>query len=184
LSRSVNHRIHQGDGSVATEIEINRADSGSNNTFVKTSRCLSQSVFAAGFLALMLASAALGQQSVIHCRVVSVTDGDTIKVLVTEKQLLRIRLAFCDAPEKKQAFGARAKQAMSELVFGKEINFLPHAIDRYGRTVAQVVSEGKDVGEEMLRQGLAWVYDRYITEASTEIQDTYRKAQEEANTGE
>jgi endonuclease YncB( thermonuclease family) len=27
---------------------------------------------------------------------------------------------------------------------------------------------------------MAWVYERYITEASTEIQDTYRKAQEEA----
>jgi hypothetical protein len=33
----------------------------------------------------------------------------------------------------------------------------------------------------MLRQGFAWVYDRYITEASTEVQETYRKAQEEAN---
>jgi endonuclease YncB( thermonuclease family) len=32
----------------------------------------------------------------------------------------------------------------------------------------------------MLRQGLAWVYDRYITETSTEIQETYRKAQDEA----
>ena len=32
----------------------------------------------------------------------------------------------------------------------------------------------------MLRDGLAWVYDRYITEASTEVQNAYRKAQEEA----
>jgi hypothetical protein len=55
-----------------------------------------------------------------------------------------------------------------------------HAIDRYGRTVAQVFVDGKDVGLEMLRQGFAWVYDRYITEASTEVQETYRKAQEEA----
>jgi len=43
--------------------------------------------------------------------------------------------------EKRQAFGARAKQAMSELVFGKDIELRPHAIDRYGRTVAQVVSD-------------------------------------------
>ena len=55
-----------------------------------------------------------------------------------------------------------------------------HAIDRYGRTVAQVFVDGKDVGLEMLRQGFAWVYDRYITEASTEVQETYRKAQKEA----
>ena len=91
-----------------------------------------------------------------------------------------MRIAFCDAPEKLQAFGTRAKQAMSELAFGKEIELRKHAIDRYGRTVAQVFVDGKDVGLEMLRQGFAWVYDRYITEASTEVQETYRKAQEEA----
>jgi Staphylococcal nuclease homologue len=46
-----------------------------------------------------------------------------------------------------------------------------------------VEADGKDVGEEMVRQGLAWVYERYITEASAEIQDSYRKAQEEAKAG-
>jgi micrococcal nuclease len=148
---------------------------------VKTIRQLSASVLVlSAFLALMLATAVLGQEPVIHGRVVGVADGDTLKVLVGDQKLLRIRLAFCDAPEKKQAFGARAKQAMSELVFGKDIDLLPHAIDRYGRTVAQVSVDGKDVGGEMLRQGLAWVYERYITEASPEIQDTYRKSQEEA----
>jgi hypothetical protein len=92
------------------------------------------------FLTLMLANTVLGQEPVVHGRVVGVTDGDTIKVLVADQQLLRVRLAFCDAPEKKQAFGARAKQAMSELVFGREVELRPHAIDRYGRTVAQVGS--------------------------------------------
>jgi endonuclease YncB( thermonuclease family) len=66
----------------------------------------SQSVSAlSAFLALMLASAVLGQEPVIHGRVVGVTDGDTLKVLVAGQQLLRVRLAFCDAPEKRQAFG-------------------------------------------------------------------------------
>ena len=78
------------------------------------------------FLAIVLATAVLGQELVIHGRVVGVTDGDTIKVLVADQKLLRVRLAFCDAPEKKQAFGTRAKQAMSELVFGKEIDLRPH----------------------------------------------------------
>jgi micrococcal nuclease len=147
---------------------------------LKTIRLLSRSAFAVGFLVLLLANTVLGQQPVIHGRVVAVTDGDTLKVLVAGQQLLRIWLAFCDAPEKKQAFGARAKQAMSELVFDKDIELRTHAIDRYGRTVARVAVDGKDVGEEMLRQGMAWIYNRYITEAPTEIQDTYRKAQEEA----
>jgi hypothetical protein len=69
---------------------------------------------------------------------------------------------------------------MSDLVFGREVEWRPHAIDRYGRTVALVIVDGKDAGMEMLRQGFAWLHDRYITEASTEIQETYRKAQGEA----
>jgi endonuclease YncB( thermonuclease family) len=147
---------------------------------VKTIRSLSPSVFAVGFLVLLLTNTVLGQATVVRGRVVGVTDGDTLKVLVACQQLLRIRLAFCDAPEKRQAFGTRARQAMSELVFGKDIELRQHAIDRYGRTVAQVRVDGKDVGAEMVRRGLAWVYDGYITEASTEIQESYRKAQEEA----
>jgi endonuclease YncB( thermonuclease family) len=126
---------------------------------VKTIRSLSPSVFAVGFLVPLLANTVLGQQSVIYGRVVGLTDGDTLKVLVAGQELLRVRIAFCDAPEKRQAFGTRAKQAMSELAFGKEIELRKHAIDRYGRTVAQVFVDGKDVGLEMLRQGFAWVYD-------------------------
>jgi endonuclease YncB( thermonuclease family) len=86
---------------------------------VKTIRSLSQSALVVGgFLFLLLANTVLGQEPVIHGRVVGVTDGDTIKVLVTDQKLLRIRLAFCDAPEKKQAFGARAKRALSDLAIG------------------------------------------------------------------
>src|ERR1700730_7815037 len=132
------------------------------------------------FPAATLTTAVLGQELEIHGRVVGVTDGDTLKVLVAEQKLLRVRLAFCDAPEKKQAFGTRAKQAMSEMVFGKEIDLRPHALDRYGRTVAQVGVDGKDVGLEMVRRGMAWVYELYITEASLEVQETYQKAQEVA----
>jgi endonuclease YncB( thermonuclease family) len=132
---------------------------------------------------IFLATAVFGQEPVAHGRVVGVTDGDTLKVLVADQKLLRVRFAFCDAPEKKQAFGSRAKQAMSELVFGRVIEMRSHAIDRYGRTVAQVSVDGKDVGLEMIRRGLAWVYERYITEASAEVQEAYPKAQEEAKAG-
>src|SRR5262249_3187170 len=68
-----------------------------------------------------------------HC--FGVTDGDTIRVLSSDNQEIRVRLAFIDAPEKGQAFGQRAKQAMSELVFGKDVELRPHTIDRYGRLV-------------------------------------------------
>ncbi len=49
-------------------------------------------------------------------RVVGVSDGDTITVLHNGKGE-RIRLHGIDCPEKRQAFGKRAKQFTSNLVF-------------------------------------------------------------------
>ena len=134
-------------------------------------------------LTLMMSSAAFGDESALYGQVVGVIDGDTLKVLVDDQRLVRVRLAFCDAPEKRQAFGNRSKQAMSELVFGKEIELRPHSIDRYGRTVAQVIVNGEDVGVAMLRLGLVWVYDRYITEAPAETKGRYQTARDEAKNG-
>jgi micrococcal nuclease len=53
-------------------------------------------------------------------KVVKVTDGDTIHVLL-DKETHKIRLLHIDAPESKQAFSTKAKQALSEMVFGKDV---------------------------------------------------------------
>jgi endonuclease YncB( thermonuclease family) len=93
-------------------------------------------------------------------KVVGVTDGDTITVLHAGRGE-RIRLFGIDCPEKRQAFGTRAKQATSALVFGKVAEVEPVDQDRYGRTVALVTVGATLVNEELVRQGLAWVYARY-----------------------
>ena len=53
-------------------------------------------------------------------RVVGVADGDTITVLHNGKGE-RIRLHGIDCPEKRQAFGNRAKQFTSTLIFVKSV---------------------------------------------------------------
>ncbi len=53
-------------------------------------------------------------------RVVGVADGDTITVLHDGKGE-RIRLHGIDCPEKRQAFGNRAKQFTSTLIFVKSV---------------------------------------------------------------
>ncbi len=52
----------------------------------------------------------------------------------------RIRLHGIDCPEKRQAFGNRAKQFTSRLVFGKTVTVQVLDRDRYGRTVGVVLS--------------------------------------------
>ena len=121
----------------------------------------------------------------IHGRITGIVDGDTINVLIQAKRIrvqqqIRVRIAFIDAPEKGQPFGQRAKAAMSELVFGKDVKLRPHTIDRYGRVVARVLVDGQDAGLELLKQGLCWVYEKYVGEAAAEIQSSYRDAQDAA----
>lgn len=71
-------------------------------------------------------------------RVVGVSDGDTIKVLHNGKAE-KIRLHGIDCPEKGQPFGTKAKQFTSSLTFGKTVTIHVTDMDRYGRTVADVI---------------------------------------------
>jgi micrococcal nuclease len=83
--------------------------------------------------------------------VVSVLDGDTIEVLHNQHPE-RIRLSGIDCPEKGQAFGKRAKQAASKLVFDKEVTLQIHGHDKYGRTIADVLlPDGTNVNHTLVK---------------------------------
>ena len=83
-------------------------------------------------------------------------------MLKADKTQVKIRLAGIDAPETGQDYGSRAKQAASELAFGKDVTIRPTDTDRYGRTVAEVIlPDGKSLNRELVGQGLAWWYSKY-----------------------
>jgi endonuclease YncB( thermonuclease family) len=107
------------------------------------------------------ASSDSAPSSEFNGNVVSVKDGDTIEVMHDGKAE-RIRLYGIDAPEKAQAFGQKAKQATSDLVFGKSVKIIVKDHDRYGRTVGVVVmADGKTLNAELVRIGMAWWYKQY-----------------------
>ena len=97
--------------------------------------------------------------------VVKITDGDTLVLLTTEKNQIKVRLSEIDAPEKKQAFGKKSKQTLSKLCSGSKAILKNTAKDRYGRTLARVYCNNIDVNREMVRLGMAWVYDRYAIDS-------------------
>ena len=93
--------------------------------------------------------------------VVTVLDGDTIEVLHNQHPE-RIRLSGIDCPEKGQAYGQKAKQAASALVFGKEVTLNTHSKDKYGRTLADVLlSDGTNVTHALVEEGWYWWYRKY-----------------------
>lgn len=93
--------------------------------------------------------------------VISVQDGDTIEVLHNHHPE-RIRLHGIDCPEKGQAYGNKAKQATSALVFGKEVTLQTHGKERYGRTIADaLLADGTNVNHELVKDGWCWWYRKY-----------------------
>lgn len=92
--------------------------------------------------------------------VIGVSDGDTLTVL-NDGRPVKVRLANIDAPEKKQPFGARSKQSLSDICFGRDATLDSGKKDRYGRTVAVVHCGTMNANVAQVRKGMAWVYPQY-----------------------
>ena len=109
-----------------------------------------------------------------------VIDGDTIDVLMPGFQVVRVRLAGIDAPERGQAFGSASKAALSELVFARQVVVQWKKRDRYERLVGKVTVSGADANLAMLTRGLAWHYARFEAEQERADRAAYAQAEREA----
>lgn len=109
-------------------------------------------------LALLLAGPA-GAATVL-----SVGDGDTIRVSDGGRRLT-IRLACIDAPETAQSpYGAAARQRLQQLApIGSAVTLRPQTTDKYGRTVAEVFANGQNVNLAMVSSGAAFAYRKYLS---------------------
>ena len=89
-------------------------------------------------------------------------DGDTCTTTNKEK----IRLACIDTPEirGKKADPEKAKYVrdyLNSLIKGKEITIRRITYDRYGRTVAELYKNKKNIQKHLVDLGLAKVYKKY-----------------------
>lgn len=118
------------------------------------------------------------------CLMVGVTDGGTIKAGCGEPgayEEVKVRILGIDAPEKKQPFGERAKQAMADLVYMKAVELNCIKLDQYRRHMCAVGTEADgDVGLVMVRSGMAWWYREYAHEQSSIAQAIYERAEADA----
>jgi endonuclease YncB( thermonuclease family) len=135
------------------------------------------SLLAAGFL---IATCAAASADTIIGLVVGVSDGDTITVLDAQRQQHKVRLSGIDAPEKRQDFGYRSKQSLSELAYGQHVEVETGKSDRYGRSVGKVMVKDLDVNLEQVRRGMAWHYKAYEREQRPADRLAYNTAQDAA----
>jgi micrococcal nuclease len=128
----------------------------------KPSPALVSWLIVAALVAAFAASWALAAPA-FSGKVVAIADGDTLTVLAG-KVPHKVRLAEIDAPEKKQAFGERARQSLADLCFGQRVRVSPGKTDIYGRTVARVACGNEDASLHQVQNGLAWAYTAYLTD--------------------
>lgn len=107
--------------------------------------------------------------------VTKVSDGDTINVTDPMGTKVKVRLYGIDAPEapkdnKKtgriskpgQPYGEEAYQALQSKVYRKAVKLDIMDIDKYKRSVGIIWLNGKNVNLEMVAEGYAWAYRKYL----------------------
>lgn len=115
---------------------------------------------------LGVALSGVAAAATITGKVVAIADGDTLTLLTSGRQQIKVRLAEIDTPERGQPYGTRARQTLAELAFSKQATVETREKDRYGRLIGRVYVAGTDVNRELVRRGAAWVYRQYNRDRS------------------
>lgn len=124
-----------------------------------------------------------------ECRVVAISDGDTLTCLTVDKRQEKIRLRGIDAPESRQPWGDRSRQHLAALVHGKPVVISWQKRDRWQRIIGTVWVEPADcpgcgptldAGRAQLAAGMAWWFKRYASDQPREERHSYEFEEAEA----
>jgi len=128
----------------------------------------------------LLFSTGISSAATIEGRVVGITDGDTITVLNSTRAEYKIRLSAIDAPEKMQDFGKVSKQALSNLIFNKQVTIETNNQLHRGRHIGIVYLNGEDINLNQVRNGMAWFSRKYERNLTRDDRLKYHRAEEDA----
>jgi endonuclease YncB( thermonuclease family) len=100
------------------------------------------------------------------CRIVSVTDGDTVRVWCPGKGLQKARLLGFDTPEtfRPRCFEEFAKGTLATwylrvvLLRTDELTIVRQGTDRFGRVLVKLWVDGRPLAQKMIEKGLARPY--------------------------
>lgn len=111
-------------------------------------------------LPLVFFTPALAEVTELQGFVSEVHDGDTVK-FNSNKEMLKIRLAYIDAPELNQLHGYASKTSLAQLTRDKRVTATCTGKDRYGRLICTLLVGSEDINAMQVKRGMAWAYLRY-----------------------
>ena len=123
---------------------------------------------------------------VVSCPSLSWADFAAKVITVHEGDLLTIRhdgrsqtiyLKDIDCPDLKQPYGKQAKHATAAFVGNREVVVRALVRDKQGRVSAEVLlHDGRSVGHELVKEGLAWWQRSASNDASLEVVEELARA--------
>ena len=131
-------------------------------------------------LLLIFSGSAFADYLNCPCKVVKVSDGDTVHVLDRSRTKHKIRLGGIDAPEKKQAFGRKSKENLAKYIAGQNVEVEYDKRDRYGRIIRKITKDGQDFNLLQIKDGFAWHYKYYERDQTSLDRTQYSSAEIEA----
>lgn len=143
---------------------------------------------ALAFTSLLLAGGCPGGGGTSTCGpsegvVAKVVDGDTVEL----ESGMKLRLLLVDTQEatsgKNECYGAEAREYTRSLVEGKTVQLAydeAGCTDRFGRTLAYVSVEGREVNSLLVERGFACVL--HISPAGDDRADEFKGLQSSART--
>jgi micrococcal nuclease len=94
-------------------------------------------------------------------KVAAIEDSATLEI-VHEGKSERLRLAGAAPPELDQPWGRQANEFVKENALGQVVIVEPQGVDHKKRPLAHIIlPDGRDLGAEMVKEGLAWHYRRW-----------------------
>ena len=120
------------------------------------------------FTLLMLFAADVCAGQIVEGIVRAVYDGDTVLLATRQDNRLKVRLYGIDAPETAkrgmtgQSFADVSKRTLMFKIMGRTIRAEIMDRDQYHRAVGILRYNGRDINRDMVEEGMAWAYRRYL----------------------
>jgi len=111
--------------------------------------------------------------------VVDVVDGRTLVMEMQMGKRITVELQYIEVPEPEQQLHQTVKQHLQQMVYGKQVDFLPRGVTET-KTVGQLFLNGVDVSQQMLRDGAAWHVSPEKSGQDEAEKETYQHNEEQA----
>ncbi len=87
-------------------------------------------------------------------QVLEIVDGDTVKLANGQT----LRLLGINTPEKSMLFSEEATEFLKKLIQNRSVRIESHGVGKYGRTLAYIFLDDRNINREILAQGLGTLY--------------------------